>query len=65
MVVFGPRVEQVMQDISFDFQPSGGLLISIPNDQADALLGNLKDNGIAHAVIIGEVTETPEHITML
>jgi len=52
-------------DISFDPQTSGGLLISIPGAQADALLAGLKDNGISHAAIIGEVTDAPEHITMI
>jgi selenide, water dikinase len=65
MVTFGPQVDRVLQDISFDPQTSGGLLISIPGDQADALLAKLKDNGISHAAIIGEVTGAPEHITML
>ncbi|MFH0998010.1 MAG: selenide, water dikinase SelD [Pseudomonadota bacterium] len=65
MVTFGPRVDRVMQDISFDPQTSGGLLISIPGAQADALLSGLKDNGISHAAIIGEVTGDSEHIMML
>jgi hydrogenase maturation factor len=42
-----------------------GLLINAPAAQADALLAGLKDNGISHAAIIGEVTGAPEHITML
>jgi selenide,water dikinase len=54
-----------MQDISFDPQTSGGLLISIPGTQADALIAGLKDNGISHAAIIGEVTDAPEHIAMI
>ena len=65
MVTFGPRVDRVLQDISFDPQTSGGLLISISGAQADALLSNLKDNDISHAAIIGEVTDGPEHILML
>ena len=40
-------------------------MISIPGAQADALLAGLKDNGISHAAIIGEVTDAPEHITMI
>jgi len=65
MVTFGPRVDRVLQDISFDPQTSGGLLISIPGPQADALMAGLKDNGISHAAIIGEVTDTPEHIAVI
>ena len=65
MVTFGPQVDHVLQDISFDPQTSGGLLISIPGAQADALLAGLKDNGISHAAIIGEVADAPEHISMI
>jgi len=66
MVTFDPRVDRVMQDICFDPQTSGGLLISIPAAQADALLAGLKkDSSIARAEIIGEVTGTSEHITIL
>jgi selenide, water dikinase len=64
-VTFDPQVDRVLQDIAFDPQTSGGLLISIPGDQADALLARLKDNNISHAAIIGEVTDAPEHITMI
>jgi len=66
MVTFDPRVDRVMQDICFDPQTSGGLLISIPAAQADALLAGLKkDSSISLAEIIGEVTGTSEHITIL
>ena len=65
MVTFGLHVDQVMQDICFDPQTSGGLLISIPAVQADTLLSQLKDNGMDQASIIGEVTLPKEHITVL
>jgi selenophosphate synthase len=65
MVTFDPSVDRVLQDNSFDPHTSGGLLISISGAQADALLAGLKDNGISHAAIIGEVTDAPEHITMI
>lgn len=39
----------------FDPQTSGGLLISIAADQAEALLSRLHDTGIADAAICGEV----------
>lgn len=42
---------------------AGGLLISIPGPQAEALLIVLKDNGISHATTIGEVTVVPEYIS--
>ena len=65
MVTFGSQVDRVLQDISFDPQTSGGLLISIPGPHADALLAGLKDRGISHAAIIGEVTDAPKHIAMI
>jgi len=66
MVTFGPRVDRIMQDVCFDPQTSGGLLISIPAAQADALLAGLKkESSISLAEIIGEVTGTSEHITIL
>jgi selenide,water dikinase len=65
MVTFGPQVKRVMQDIVFDPQTSGGLLISLPNAVADDLLARLKENGIAGAAIIGEVTDGPEHIRVV
>jgi len=66
MVTFGPRVDRIMQDICFDPQTSGGLLISIPAAQADALLARLKEEkSISMAEIIGEVTGASEHITIL
>jgi selenide, water dikinase len=40
----------------FDPQTSGGLLLSVPGNQADQLLNKLKDAGIDTAVKIGEVT---------
>jgi hypothetical protein len=43
---------------------AGGLLISIPGPQAEALLIGLKDNGISHATTIVEVTEVPEYISI-
>jgi selenide,water dikinase len=55
MVVFSPDTERSMQDILFDPQTSGGLLICVERDRADELLGELKENGIREAAIIGEV----------
>ena len=41
--------------ILFDPQTSGGLLISVPGKKAEALLQNLRQNGIEDAAIIGAV----------
>lgn len=64
MVTFSSRVDRVVQDICFDPQTSGGLLISVSDDQADRLLQRLLDGGVSHAAIIGEVTAGAEHITV-
>jgi len=54
-VAFSPDMERTMQDILFDPQTSGGLLICVERDRADDLLGELKEKGIGEAAIIGEV----------
>lgn len=55
MVEFSSDVDRVTQDILFDPQTSGGLLISLAPDHAPSLLENLKSKGIRDAAIIGEV----------
>ena len=60
MVAFGPGIDAVMQDVLFDPQTSGGLLIGVAADQADALVKALHAAGVAAAAAIGEVTAGPE-----
>jgi selenide,water dikinase len=55
MVEIGPEVETVQLDLIFDPQTSGGLVMSISSDHAEACLEALKDGGILSAAIIGEV----------
>jgi len=50
-----PGVETVLTDLVFDPQTSGGLIISIGRDQADACLVTLRDEGVQSAEIVGEV----------
>jgi len=51
-----PEVETLFTDLIFDPQTSGGLVISIARDQADACVRELKDKGVKSAAIIAEVT---------
>jgi selenide,water dikinase len=48
-------VWQAVADIIFDPQTSGGLLISLPRNDAELMLQEMHSSGIAFAAIIGEV----------
>jgi selenide,water dikinase len=60
MVAFADTVARARQDVLFDPQTSGGLLISIGAQQAEALTAALKDAGIDDAAQIGEILSGPE-----
>lgn len=49
-------IDPMLLDILADAQTSGGLLISLPEDKAWALLEDLKAGGVPDAAIIGRVT---------
>jgi selenide,water dikinase len=51
-----PEEEMLM----YDPQTSGGLFIAVSADRADALVRKLHDRGVADAVVVGEVFESPE-----
>ena len=53
-----------MQDICYDPQTSGGLLIALPEKEAAQCLERLKDE-IPEAAIIGYVTEQEEASVMM
>ena len=48
--------DPVVEDILYDPETSGGLLISLPEDQAELLLENLKDSKLPYG-IVGRVVE--------
>ncbi len=48
------------EELLFDPQTSGGLLLSVPSSKADLLVSELKHSGVASAVSIGEVVAGPE-----
>lgn len=62
-VTFAPLIPEELQDILFDAQTSGGLLICVPPAAADNLVDRLRREGVSDAVIVGEaVSEHAGHI---
>ena len=59
MVMIAETVPRSVQDVLVDPQTSGGLLIAVRRDQADGLVAALKNGGVDHAALIGEVTSGP------
>ena len=57
MIDFSHAVTRSVQDVLFDPQTSGGLLIGIGRDRADALVKTLRDKGISDTAEIGEVVK--------
>jgi len=60
MVDFAPSVDRLVQDVLFDPQTSGGLLICVDRENVDELLEKLKKKGMANAAIIGDVATEPK-----
>jgi len=55
-VTFSAAVPEALRDISFDPQTSGGLLFSLPEQEANRLLPLLQAAGLKQAAIIGKVS---------
>jgi selenide,water dikinase len=55
MVDMAAEVPKWLQDILYDPQTSGGLLMAVPAAKAEKLLKKLHQTGIKEAVVIGEV----------
>jgi selenide,water dikinase len=60
MIDIDEKVPQYLQDILFDPQTSGGLLMAVPEKKASRLLKELQAAGIKEATIIGEVVAGPK-----
>ncbi|MDN5347202.1 MAG: selenide, water dikinase [Clostridia bacterium] len=58
-VSFAKGVPEVLRDVFFDPQTSGGLLIAVAPDKADRLLRECEARGVK-AVVVGEVLEPGE-----
>lgn len=54
------KIEPHLLDILFDAQTSGGLLFTISKERGDNIIEKMKDEGIEHAAIIGEVVPEPK-----
>lgn len=53
----GPNVREEDEVVLFDPQTSGGLLMCVPSEKADAVLSTLRERGITAAAKIGRVIE--------
>jgi selenide,water dikinase len=58
-VDFGADVPQTIQDLLFDPQTSGGLLIAVAAGEAERLVEALRANGIGCAANVGQVVPGP------
>ena len=56
-VNFEPSAPMARHEILFDPQTSGGLLVAVPANQAEEILGRLHRAGLAEARAIGDVEE--------
>jgi len=60
------KVPELLLDILYDPQTSGGLLISLPSSEAEKLVATLKREGHSHSGIVGEVmVDSPGKIRLL
>ncbi len=59
MVDMDGALPQFLQDVLYDPQTSGGLLMAVPADKAEGLLDKLHRKGVDAAAIIGEVVAEP------
>ena len=60
-VIYSDKISQTWRLILNDAQTSGGLLVSLPAAQSDEFIHQLKEQGLAYAVKIGEVTPSNQY----
>jgi selenide,water dikinase len=58
-VEISTKTPSYLQDILFDPQTSGGLLICLDGRKAELLLNKLRQAGVEEVAIIGEVVSKP------
>ena len=54
-----PDLSPLLMDLLYDPQTSGGLLISLPSNEAERLVEALKEEGNIDSCIVGKVVEEP------
>jgi len=59
MIHFSSEIDSELQDIFFDPQTSGGLLIAVDKKSADDLVYRLIKKGMTSSAVIGEVVAEP------
>ena len=59
------KMEPALMDLLFDPQTSGGLLISVKGEEAQALEAKLREKGVKDASQIGEFVEEPKGMIIL
>ncbi len=52
-----PGIDQALLDLLFDPQTSGGLLVAVAPEDAEACAAGMREAGIEHAAVVGEVLE--------
>jgi selenide,water dikinase len=60
LVDFSPSVDNVLRDVLFDPQTSGGLLICVAKESAEELLGRLSEKLSTPVALIGQVVAEPQ-----
>jgi len=63
-LVLSRNLAKEQEELLYDPQTSGGLLLALPADQAGALIGELHSAGLSVAVRIGEVTDDAVGLTV-
>lgn len=63
-LVIRTTLDNAQEEMLYDPQTSGGLLLSLPDSEADALLELLHKTGVNEAVKIGEVVDEPVGIVV-
>ncbi len=58
-------IDEDRAELAFDAQTSGGLLISVPAEHADALVRRARDAGATTATVIGEVVAQQDDIAVV